>query len=312
MTPDGRTIELYRRPPKAVAFMARALTPSRGWAGEGDLPALVVRWQGLRIPEVHLARLRAMTGGRDEEGVTVLYPHVLGFRLQMVLLTHPRYPLPIWGALQIRNSLQLHRRLKLDRTYELETATETSRVADKGLEVDIRSTMTDDVGECAWESVITYFYRSHIGVASDTRAAAPPDLSCATVVSPFAMPNDGGLRFGKLTGDYNGIHWANWYARRFGFASAFLHPQRVAGLCLSRLAGPNGESQLLELWIKGPVPYGSRVEVKSLGQADDLQFGVSISGELRIAVAGRWRATSRPLKPRESNERGSESGRSNG
>src|SRR6185369_10158497 len=42
------------------------------------------------------------------ERAPVLFPQVVGFRLQMALLTHPAYPLPIWTALQVRNRLVRH------------------------------------------------------------------------------------------------------------------------------------------------------------------------------------------------------------
>jgi hypothetical protein len=150
--------------------------------------------------------------------------------------------------------------------------------------------MTNEDGECVWDSAVTYFFRGRLGATAQAGTPALPDLANAAIASVFTMPTDGGMRFGKLTGDYNGIHWASWYARRLGFAEAFLHPQRVAGLCMSRLAGPIDLPQRLDLWLKGPVPYGSRVELRSRGEAGDVRFGVSLLGESRPAVAGHWRA----------------------
>jgi hypothetical protein len=73
----------------------------------------------MRIDPKHLAAFRAAIGARDDDSVCVLYPHVLGFRLQMALLTHLAFPLPIWNALQIRNRLVRHRAIEPGATLEL-------------------------------------------------------------------------------------------------------------------------------------------------------------------------------------------------
>mgnify|MGYP002261715843 CR=1 FL=1 len=39
----------------------------------------------------------------------------------------------------------------------------------------------------------------------------------------------GGVRCGALTGDYNGIHLSDWYARRFGFYDNLMPALSMAG-----------------------------------------------------------------------------------
>jgi hypothetical protein len=285
------TIERYHRAPSATAFMARALLPLHGTrAGEG-LPRLVMQWTGLRIAPQHWAAYRAATGAREAEQVPVLYPHVLGFRLQMALLTHPAFGLPIWRALQVRNRLTRHAHIDRRQSFDLETRVDGHRPVAKGLEVDLSSHLTCG-SACVWESRVTYFYRGCRNRFDTGSPGAPPasapDLSHAPVVNRWRMPGDGGWRFGALTGDYNGIHWSRWYARRFGFQSAFIHPQRVAGLCLARLQEPTSEAQTLDLWLRGPVPYGASVELAAGIGHDELQFALSLAGDPRRALVGSW------------------------
>ncbi len=291
MTPIKPSIEQYRRAPFAPAFMARALLPSRRLRPGEALPRLVLRWSGLRIAPSHWAAFCAATGLREAEEVPVLYPHVLGFRLQMALLTHPAFPLPIWRALQIRNRMLRHARIAHADDFELETRVEGHRPVAKGLEVDLASQLTRG-SACVWESRVTYFYRGYSGRFDvDPTTAAPrppPDLSPAPIVERWRMPAGGGLRFGALTGDYNGIHWSRWYARRFGFQSAFIHPQRVAGLCLARLQDPSSAAQTLDLWLRGPVPYGASVELAAGIGHDGLRFALSLAGDRRRALVGSW------------------------
>jgi hypothetical protein len=288
MTP---TIERYHRAPSAPAFMARALLPLCGLRQVEGFPRLVLRWSDLRIAPQHWAAYCSATGTSEAQEVPVLYPHVLGFRLQMALLTHPAFPLPIWRALQVRNRLVRHAHINRGDSFELETRVEGHRAVAKGLEVDLCSRLARGTA-CLWESCVTYFYRGFSGhFDADTAAVPPlphPDLSSAPVVERWRMPRDGGWRFGTLTGDYNGIHWSRWYARRFGFQTAFIHPQRVAGLCLARLQEPSSESQTLDLWLRGPVAYEASVElVAGIGHAG-LQFALSVAGDQRRALIGSW------------------------
>ena len=286
-------LEHHDRAPSAAAFMARALLPSPGQSEDGGFPRIVQRWTGLRIDPSHHAAFHRATGLGDEQGISVLYPHVLGFRLQMALLTHRAFPLPIWRALQIRNRLVCHRRIDLRETLDLETRTGTHRIVEKGIEVDLISRLMRGQ-DCCWESRITYFYRGRFGAGgTEAPEAASPDLSRAPGVERFQMPQSGGWRFGGLTGDYNGIHYWPWYARRFGFRTAFPHPQRVAGMCMARLRGPDADLQTLELWIKGPLFYGANVVLSGATNGRGVQFGLSLDGDRRAALLGQWQGGAR-------------------
>lgn len=283
-------LERHQRAPSAFAFMAQALLPSPGLAQDGAVPHIIQRWEGLRIEADHLAKFRRASGLGDEEGVSVLYPHVLGFRLQMALLTHRAYPLPIWNALQIRNRLVRHRHFHPGERLDLETRIGAHRIVDKGIEIDLHSRLMRE-SECCWESQVTYFYRGRFGSPAADRSAQAPTLSQAPVIEHFRMPQGGGWHFGTLSGDYNGIHWAKWYARRLGFRAAFPHPQRVAGMCMARLRGPQSEAQILDLWIKGPVFYGASVNLSAATNSGGVEFGLSLDGDHRVALLGRWQAT---------------------
>jgi len=283
-------VEQHKRAPSAFAFMARAFLPSRGLARDGALPSIVQRWEGLRIEADHLVQFHRASGLAEEDGVSVLYPHVLGFRLQMALLTHRAYPLPIWNALQIRNRLVRHRHFHAGERLDLETRIGAHRIVDKGIEIDLQSRLMRE-SECCWESEVTYFYRGRFGIPAVESSAEVPRLSRAPVVERFRMPQGGGWHFGTLTGDYNGIHWAGWYARRLGFRAAFPHSQRVAGMCLARLRGPTSAAQTLRLWIKGPVFYGAEVVLNAAAIDQGVQFGLSLDGDQRVALLGQWQAT---------------------
>lgn len=311
-------IEVYEHSPSALNFMPRAIRPSHGLPKDGNFPRITVRWTGLRIQPAELQVFRHAAGLLEKDEVPVIYPHVCGFRLQMALLTHPAYPLPIWTALQIRNRLVRHKLFDSREAFDMETQVGGHRLVEKGVEVDLLTRLTRG-SDCYWESRITYFHRGRFcapsPVASGARSPALSDSAivdcCRTpksggwsfgkltgdhndihysVVDRFPMPKSGGWGFGKLTGDYNGIHYWPWYARRLGFSTAFLHPQRVAGMCMARLREPDAEAQTLALWIKGPVFYGVDVVLNATKSDDGLCFGLSLEGDQRAALIGHWRS----------------------
>lgn len=284
-----QVLERHRKAPSALAFMSRAFLPSPGLAQSGAVPRITQRWEGLRIDADHLTEYCRASGLPEQRYASILYPHVIGFRLQMALLTHRAFPLPVWNALQIRNRLVQHRHIGVGERFDLETCIGGNRIVEKGIEIDLVSRLMHETN-CHWESEITYFFRGRFGGPASDRSGEAPDLAQAPVVDRFTIPSGGGWNFGRLTGDYNGIHWANWYARRLGFRAAFPHPQRVAGMCLARLGGPESDAQTLQLWIKGPLFYDAGVVLSADTNQKESQFGLSLEADHRFALSGQWQA----------------------
>jgi hypothetical protein len=281
------TIE-YRRRPSALAYMARAFHRSPAFDVTGGFPGLRLVWRNLRIDRSELAVFTALTGLRAPGSVPLLYPHVAGFRLLMSLLTHPAWPLPIWRALQVRNHLLQQRPLEIGQPFDLHTSVGQQRMVDKGLEVDLltQARVRDFV---VWTSVVTVYYRGRFG-----QAGASPPLARAPdpgqdAISQWRTQHGGGVPFGRLTGDYNGIHLWSPYARLFGFSRAFQHPQRVLGQCMARLPDPGADRpQRLDAWLKGPVCYGAEVVLRGRSQRDATTFGLFADGDPRPAIVGCW------------------------
>ena len=288
------TVEFHRRP-STLAFMARAFYPSPGLRGAAAFPDLRARWAGHRVDGRHLARFRGLTGLRGERGLPLLYPYVLGFPLHMVVLTHPRFPVPIWRVLQVRNHLVRRRHVPETAVLDLETKVGPHRTLDKGIEVDLCTTVTSE-GAVAWEGVATFYIRGHFGQpgAPSPLARAPEvaDRGGPAVDARWRMPVGPGWAFGGLTGDYNGIHWSDAYARRFGFRRAFHHSQLVLGQCLARLSDTGAwraepEAARLDAWLKGPVYYEAQVRLRAQAQAEATTFALVADGEERPAIVGR-------------------------
>lgn len=292
-------IEEFSRRPSVAAFMARAFLPSPGLRKGGVFPRIVERWQKLRIDKHHLQTFIRMTGLSADAGISLLhspvaallYPHVFGFPLQMALLTRRAFPLPIWGVLQIRNHMLLHRPFSEHEMLNLETGVAGQRILAKGIEVDLHSTLSA-LGECVWEGLTTFYYRGHYGPEQMASPLAKPLSGGWPETSRWRMPGGVGWRFARLTGDYNGIHWQNWYARRLGFKASLNHPQLVIGQCLARLPVPASSCQRLDVWLKGPVYYDTDVRLREFRQPGKHWFDLSMDEKELPSIVGRWCAAS--------------------
>jgi len=298
------SLQTFVAAPGALRYMVQAFRPSSGWNTHVGAPDMELVWQGFQIDqETQLSLQRSAGQPLAADCIALLAPHVLGFRLLMVMLTHPRWPLPIWHALQVRNRLQLHRPLAIGEPFTLSVAAAGWRVLEKGLEIDLRSRLLQG-DQCAWESVVTFYYRGRFGAAASSGVAlgAAPDspLIDDAASKPVQWRTELGnrWRFGALTGDYNGLHQWNWYARRLGFPAAFAHSQRIVLQCLARLPAPDAGPLQLDLWIKGPVFYGREVALRqSLRPAPaGRDFALTMMGENRPALLGSLRTQA--LTPR--------------
>ena len=278
--------------PSTAAFMLRALYPSPGLKKTDGFKPLSAHWPQCRIQRKHLSSFLQLTGLQAEDGLPMLYPHVLGFPLQMAILTHPAHPLPIWSSLQIRNSLLQHHAIEAGALLDLETRVAGQRILEKGAEVDLHTSVRTG-NRVAWESLNTFYYRGRFGQPEAISPLAGAPTVGDQVVARWHMPSGVGWRFGGLTGDYNGIHWSRRYARLFGFRQAFHHPPLVLGQCMTRLPvlDPT-KPQRLDAWLKGPVYYDSDVCLRADTEFERASFALTIAGDDRPAILGGWQLTS--------------------
>ncbi|WP_322517676.1 acyl dehydratase [Rhodopseudomonas palustris] len=274
-----------------------ALWPSPGWNAKDGFPEFSFIWRDYRIDRQALGVLQRLAGGDDAattERLLLLAPHVTGFRLTLAMLMHPRWPLPIWRALQLRNRLIRRGEIKVAYPSDLIARATAWRVHDKGIELDIHAQLLQG-DDCPWESITTFYYRGRFaplfvhGAAEGAAFASPSVDATLPPVAHWNVEGHRRLRWARLTGDANPLHLLDAYAQRTGFAAASAHPQRIAAQCLGHLAQPQKPPQQLDLWLKGPVYYGRAVTLRQAAGDDGDAFALWVDGDERPAMVGVMR-----------------------
>jgi hypothetical protein len=126
--------------------------------------------------------------------------------------------------------------------------------------VDLHTTIHAG-GRLVAESRNTFYAQGRFGPAGEALPPQPPPGS-AGVHAQWRLRGGGGRRFGALTGDYNGLHLWNGYARAMGFRAAFFHPLRMVAQVLARAGLEGFGPWRVDAWLRGPVFHGSQVRLR--------------------------------------------------
>jgi hypothetical protein len=271
--------------PDPFFFLPRAFLPRRFGPVDAVLGP-VARWEKARASAADRAAFERFTGQSLERGLPLLAPHVLFFKLQMAALTNPRIPVPIWRALQVRNRIAHHAPIAVDEPLDLEIAVAASRALEKGIEIDFHTTASV-AGRLAWEVVTTVYYRGRFGLPPGGQPVPRPPRAPETEVGAWRADEHGGWAVARLTGDFNGVHYSDRYARHQGFARAFHHPQRMLGVCFAHLGLRSAAPpQRLEAWLRGPVFYGSALRLCAAEENGGKTFALYTDADPRPAILG--------------------------
>ncbi len=275
----------YRAKPSLLGFVSNIVRPARRAPRGAQVPDMQAHWRGQRISPRDLAGFFELSGLPASEALPILYPHTVSFPMLMAVLSHPRFPIPIWNMLQVRNRLLQHAPIAPDAVLNFSVRAGERRVLEKGVEMDLLVS-AETGGRAVWEAVDTFYARGRFGAAQ--AAVCPSPNVAGTTVAEWRLPAHGRWRYGRLSGDMNPLHMSDGYARRFGYSGAFTHPQRIIGQCLGHLGATGHVPMELETWIKGPVFYGARLSLRSESRAAEQLFALHVDDDVRPAIVGRF------------------------
>ena len=242
--------------PALGPIYAKAALPGKG--GGSSLPDTRLRLEGYEVDRLDLLEYQRICGFNNSDVLPHTYPHVVGFPLQMQLMSGKGFPLPLMGLVHVENVITVHREVRFDEALDITVSADTLRAHPKGTVVDL-DTEVDVAGERVWEGRSTYLARGK-GDAEADRGAQPPAIPTGPAAAKWSLPGDLGRTYGLASGDINPIHMSAVTAKAMGFPKAIAHGMwtyaRVLGAIGPRTSGPCTS----HVWFKKPVLLPAKVD----------------------------------------------------
>ena len=262
--PMTATQTLVTEPPSAGTLVWRALLSQRKGKRGGPLPRHTLVRQEVPLDAEHIAQYAAVCGFSPAHGVPMTYPHLLGFPLQLMLMTESAFPYPVIGLVHLCNTIRQHQRLQAGERVRVEVRPRRLFMHARGQAFAIETAIVK-AGAVVWESLSTYL---RVGVQSP-QGAPLVALPTAADLSPdgrWDVPADTGHRYAEVSGDWNPIHVSNIGAKLFGFAHPIAHGMWTKARALATLlpATPIAQGEVVAEF-KTPLPLPGAA---TLWQAD--------------------------------------------
>jgi acyl dehydratase len=179
---DGSHRQVHlQAPPAKVPQYLRAALPR--WGPRPDaVPEVVLRLPGLRPQPEAVARYAAVVGQPAGDRLPLLYPQLLGFGLQLKIMTDSSFPFPPLGLVHVANEVTVTRPMPLGARLDVAVHPGAVRAHPRGRLVDLVTVVHCD-GEPTWTGTSSYLRRERSGGGS----AREPESPSAATASPAAV-----------------------------------------------------------------------------------------------------------------------------
>lgn len=221
-----------------------------------------------------LEAYRTLFGGEAFDGVhrsrlpSVLV-HILGFPLQLQLMTRDDFPLQLMGLVHLSNQVEHRSPIAQDQPLRLRAHAENLRPHRKGTQVDIVTEVFEAQASGAadeaplWRGVSTYLSRGVFlagkpGGSEGSRSGAgftPPSKTAM-----WTLGADEGRRYAAVSGDYNPIHLSGLSAKALGMPKAIVHGMYTAARVLEGRE-PDAAGHSWSISFEAPVTLPGKVAV---------------------------------------------------
>jgi acyl dehydratase len=196
------------------------------------------------IDRHRLAEYDRVCGFRLRDEAPTTFPHVLGFPLQMQLMTSRDFPFQAIGMVHIENRIEQERPLKAGETVTVRVRATDLRDHPKGRQFD----MVTEVGD-HWRSWSTYLKREGgDGSSGEREESEPPEPNAI-----WDVPGHIGRSYASVSGDINPIHMHSLSAKLFGMPGAIAHGMWMKARCLASLENHLRGPHRAEVSFKTPL-----------------------------------------------------------
>ncbi len=288
--PDSIDLTFTKSPSFFITLLAAIPGMKFSFDPAEPVPVIIASRRGIKPDAGRLAEFTGVCAIGAGESLPPLYPLAYMYPLVQRILSRKEAPLSLLKTLNSRMEIVVHRPIGLNEPCDVSCKLTAHRVVEKGLEVDI-ACMLQISGETVWECTITFCYHGRFGEPDKTFASPQwPAIPDAPEIARWFLPEGIGLRFAKISGDGNPIHFSAFYAKRLGFAGDFAQPLLVLTKALTYLSGKGPSEKLhLNIAFKGPVYYGKNVLLKSADDGQTERFDIYSEANSRPAICGSLR-----------------------
>jgi hypothetical protein len=223
----------FATPPSLWSLYPRVVMQRKpSLLGEGEKPPILeATLTSVAIEPAHLSAYRAVCGWAQRPGIPITYPHVLAGSLHLAMLSSPAFPVRVLGLVHLAQRIEQRQPLQLDSRGSLVASLVGMTETERGQEFELITEFRQG-SEVPWRGTSIFLARKKR--ASRPSAPREPQAPAKEVVT-FDAPSGLGRTYGRIAGDLNPIHVADFLARLFGFPSAIAHGMWSLARCAAEL-----------------------------------------------------------------------------
>jgi acyl dehydratase len=263
------------RRPMSTARMLAAVTPQavakrQGYIREWFAPGpMTVRQRGLRFEPAHIeAYRRVCTYGAQPASVPMPYPEMHFTPLIAEAAVSARFPVSPLGLIHVAQRVEVLEPLRPGDEVDANTELDELRETDRGYELDFSMTL-ERKGHEVWRGLATLLSRSaatrsgkkrRVGAEAATPARTPDEHTLE-----LAVAGDTGLRYARVSGDWNPHHLWWFTAKPLGYRRPIAHGMWTFARVLSEvLEGVEDDAPLVATTaFKRPLLMPSRIRIEA-------------------------------------------------
>jgi acyl dehydratase len=252
---------------RGLGTLLRALVTLRRKA-RGQVDTGRKRYEVPPITEAHLADYRKALGF-DADTVPLTYLYLLAQRAHVGVMLASEFPYPVMGMVHVAN--------------EMRWIGGGATAFDRRLPCEIELHVQPDPPSASGAHFLTFQvqfvqhgrvfascssrYLALRGRRSSGKKDEPPSPLVGPVFAHYALAEDAGRRYAKLSGDSNPIHLWRWSARLLGFKRPIMHGMHTVGRLAAELERAHGRPpQSIGVKFLKPAPLPCEVRLHESAQ----------------------------------------------
>lgn len=274
-------------PPSLASLYAKVVAAS---VLPGRPDVLPDRKLALRATEIDVERLASYArtcGYTIRDRLPPTYPHLLGFPLELALMSERTFPFPALGLVHIANRISQLRPIPTTARPDVLVWAEGLRPQRRGRQFDFVTELEVE-GEPAWREHSTYLRPGEDGAepSQQSPAGSGDSEAAGEVAAIWDVPGDIGRRYADVSGDRNPIHLRSLAAKPFGFPGAIAHGMWMKARCIAALEGGLPHTYEARAEFRKPLRIPGRAQLRIARRYDGFDYALEPPDGGRVHLTG--------------------------